>query len=199
MKAFWDDRYREAEAAYGMEPNVHFANALKSLPIGSILLPCDGEGRNALYAARAGWEVHSFDFSEAGVEKAKRWAASAGVNIHAVVADAFAYAPQRTFDAVALIFAHMPPPLRQDFHRLAASWLRPGGTLILEGFRPDQLQYSSGGPKDENMLFTSPMLCSDFQSLNILQCENTLTVLDEGPFHQGPAAVIRLIAQSPTC
>tara|TARA_B110000091_G_C13384370_1_gene297464 strand:- start:163 stop:348 length:186 start_codon:yes stop_codon:yes gene_type:complete len=35
----------------------------------TIFLPCDGEGRNAIFAAKLGLIVISFDASSAGVEK----------------------------------------------------------------------------------------------------------------------------------
>ena len=194
MKEFWNERYGAEEAAYGKEPNAFLAEQLALLTPGSVLLPCDGEGRNALHAARTGWDVHSFDYSSEGVEKAQRWAAEADVTLNACVADAFAFEPGRSFDVVALVFAHMPADKRQAFHHRAASWLRPGGTLILEGFNPDQLQFTSGGPKDPSMLFTEAMLREDFAELDIVQCELARTELSEGPFHQGPAAVARLVA-----
>ena len=195
MKEFWNERYGAEEAAYGKEPNAFLAEQLALLKPSSVLLPCDGEGRNALHAARTGWDVHSFDYSKEGVEKAQRWAREANVALNACVADAFAFEPERTFDVVGLVFAHMPADKRRAFHHRAVSWLRPGGTLILEGFNPDQLQFTSGGPKDSSMLFTEAMLQEDFAELDIVQCELARTELNEGPFHQGPAAVARLVAK----
>ncbi len=198
MKAFWDERYGTEDTVYGREPNAFLAEQLAGRPLGSILLPCDGEGRNALHAARLGWEVHSFDYSHTGVEKALRWAEAAGVAVNACVADAFAFEPEQAFDAVALIYAHMPAERRAAFHQRAVQWLRPGGTLILEGFNPEQLGNPSGGPKDAAMLFTEEMLRADFAELDIEVCQTAATVIDEGPYHRGPAAVIRLVATRPT-
>jgi hypothetical protein len=76
-----------------------------------------------------------------------------------------------------------------------AAALRPGGVLLLEGFTPAQLAYTSGGPKDPAMLFTAAMLQADFATLEIEMLEEQLVVLNEGPYHQGEAAVIRLIAR----
>jgi hypothetical protein len=69
--------------------------------------------------------------------------------------------------------------------------------LILEGFNPEQLQFQSGGPRDLSMLFTEAMLRSDFEGLEISSLEQKHTTLNEGPYHQGPAAVIRLLARKP--
>ena len=78
-----------------------------------------------------------------------------------------------------------------------AGWLKPGGTLILEGFGPGQLAFSSGGPKVLDMLFTTAMLESDFAGLEVQLCVTEEAVLDEGPYHQGQAELTRLVARKP--
>jgi len=63
MKEFWNERYAKNEFIYGTEPNEFFRKELEILPAGKIILPCDGEGRNAVFAAKLGWKVNAFDFS----------------------------------------------------------------------------------------------------------------------------------------
>lgn len=70
MKDFWNERYKESDYIYGTLPNEFFAASLASLNPGKIILPCEGEGRNAVYAASLGWTVLAFDFSESAKEKA---------------------------------------------------------------------------------------------------------------------------------
>lgn len=195
MKQFWDERYAEPYFVYGEAPNAFFESRLKELAPGKLLLPCEGEGRQAIYAAAQGWEVDAFDQSEVGREKALQWAAKAGLSFRYTLQDATSYQPKAEYDAVALIFAHLPAAHRQQFHRHMAAALQPGGVLLLEGFTPAQLAYTSGGPKDISMLFTAEMLQADFASLEIEWLEEEHVVLNEGPYHQGEAAVIRLIAR----
>jgi hypothetical protein len=57
VKDFWNNRYDEEAYAYGLSPNIFFKEQLDLLPRGSILLPAEGEGRNAIYALNVGWEV----------------------------------------------------------------------------------------------------------------------------------------------
>ena len=71
MKDFWDSRYKETAFVYGEMPNVFFAEELKKIEPGTIILPCEGEGRNAVFAAQLGWNVKAFDFSESGKQKAE--------------------------------------------------------------------------------------------------------------------------------
>lgn len=195
MKAFWDERYAATDYAYGEQPNVWFAEQLARLVPGRLLLPCEGEGRNAMYAARLGWEVEAFDQSEAGRNKAMELAARHGQSITYALADALAYENAQPFDAMALVFAHLPEPLRANFHRRMANLLKPGGTLLLEGFHTTQLGRSSGGPRELSMLFTPEMLRADFSDFHIQQLEVATVHLNEGPFHQGEAVVVRLLAQ----
>jgi hypothetical protein len=197
MHSIWDERYASHETVYGKEINVFLGQTLSTLPAGRLLLPCEGEGRNAIAAARQGWEVDAFDGSAVAVEKTLRAAEEAGVAVRCVQADAMEYpvAPGH-YDAVGLVFAHMPPALRRGFHRRMASGLRPGGTLILEGFGPGQLAFASGGPRELGMLFTEEMLRDDFAGLEVVQCETREVVLDEGPFHQGRAQVTRFVGRA---
>ena len=201
MQRFWDERY-QVEGVYGFEPNPFWVKTLESIQpspeAGSLLLPCEGEGRNAVWAAKQGWTVDAFDSSSVAVATCNRWAASAGVEVNAHHADAFEFAGRPDgYDVVGLFYAHMPADRRAEFHQRVMNWLRPGGTLILEGFEPRQLGLPSGGPKDINMLFTPEMLASDFASLNIATNTTVETNLNEGPYHQGPAHIIQFIAQKP--
>ena len=142
MKQMWEERYGRDEYAYGEEPNAFFKACLDRLPApGRLLLPGEGEGRNAVYAARQGWTVHAFDFSAAGREKALRLADRYGVHIDYEVADyETAHLEPESFDAVALIFTHMHERIRRTVHRKLVSALKPGGHLFLEAYSPEQLR-----------------------------------------------------------
>jgi 2-polyprenyl-3-methyl-5-hydroxy-6-metoxy-1,4-benzoquinol methylase len=204
MKGHWNDRYINNEAAYGKTPNVYFAKTLRALGKTSdltkmnILLPCDGEGRNAIYAAQLGLKVRSFDASEVGVKKSLQWAKEAGVTIHSTCEDAFEFYPKENYDVIGLIFAHMPTDLREEFHKKIESWLAPGGTLILEGFHKEQLGRQSGGPKKKEMLFDTQMMKDDFSKLEFIQVEKVVTEISEGEFHNGEAVTLQMRAKSIT-
>lgn len=199
MKDFWNDRYSQEQMVYGAEPNEYFREQLQRLKPGRLLLPAEGEGRNAVYAAQQGWQVTAFDFSETGYKKAMALAEQRGVTINYQVTGAsqFTCEPESQ-DAVALIYAHFPPTLREEMHSKAISWLKPGGTVILEAFHPNQLGYSSGGPKDENMLYTAQLLQNDFNLLMIQQLDEMEKQLNEGPYHSGVGYVTRLVAKKTT-
>jgi len=195
--SFWNARFGADPTVYGKGPNVFFAQQLAALKPGRILLPGDGEGRNAVHAASEGWSVRSFDASSVGVEKAKAMAAERGVAIAAEVGDCHDWEPGEHVDAVGLCYLHLPPALRAEFHPRVADWLKPGGTLIVEGFGPGQLAFTSGGPKALDMLFTTAMLEVDFAGLDVVLSVTEEVVLDEGPYHQGQAEVTRFVARKP--
>lgn len=192
---FWNEKYAAETLHYGEKPNRYLALMLDSRAPGRLLLPAEGEGRNAVFAARHGWEVHAFDQSARGREKALALAEKAGVEIHYQQADALAYQPEGKFDAIALIYTHLPAELRRPFHAKLPDWLRTAGEIWVEAFAPGQLQFRSGGPQNEAMLYTPALLEEDFGAhLQIRQNEITQYELDEGPGHQGKGEVVRFRA-----
>lgn len=196
MSLHWDERYNRKEYVYGSTPNVFFENQLTDLKPGFILLPCEGEGRNALFAAQSNWNVVAFDSSEVGKNKAMALATQNNVSYDYQILDVNeANFEPESFDVIALIYAHFKPQLRSKFHATIQRWLKPGGKIILEAFNPEQLNYNSGGPKDLDMLYSTDILYKDFEGMKIELIETSTIVLDEGAFHQGDAAVIRFVAQ----
>jgi len=193
MTEFWNERYAASEYAYGTEPNLFFRESLEKIPPGKILFPAEGEGRNAVFAAKLGWDVTAFDVSIEGKKKAELLAGSNSVKIDYLIGnyDIVSF-PVNHFDCIVLIFAHMNPSKRKEYHQKLISFLRPGGVIILEGFSKKQINNNSGGPRDINMLFSENELQSDFVLLSELIITETDYNLDEGSFHQGIASVIRI-------
>ncbi len=192
MKEFWNERYSEKEYVYGENPNEFLKEQLLKLPVGKILFPCEGEGRNAVFAAANHWDTFACDFSESGKEKAMALALKNGVSISYDICDVLEYqAPNNSFDAIALAFAHFPKNIRRKVHHKLLDMLKPGGVIILVGFNKKQLGKSSGGPKLLEMLFDEKMLSGDFEKCEIEALEEKNALLSEGHYHQGEAEIIR--------
>ena len=143
-----------------------------------------------------GWSMRWLAKQLAGEGFSPRWLGYAGVS----------GGPQPTLprlreamasaDAVVMIYLHLPPALRPAVHAKLVQALKPGGLLLLEAFHPKQLGYSSGGPKDEAMLYTLDMLRADLaDGMEEVMAEEGPATLDEGPGHQGPAWVTRWIGR----
>jgi hypothetical protein len=197
MKQLWNERYSAKEYVYGKTPNEFFKNYINNETPKTILLPCEGEGRNSVYAAKKGWQVHALDFSEVAREKAMKWADANKVDIHYDVADIVDWDAEIKIDCIALIFAHFSTENREAIHRKLISKLNPGGCFILEAFSKKQLDYDSGGPKTLDRLYDLNILKNDFASLKIEFLQERTVHLQEGSYHEGEASIIRMIAKNP--
>ena len=198
MSQFWDERYLTDEYVYGKEANAFFSTQLDEADPGLMLLPGEGEGRNAVYAARKGWAVDAFDQSSVGQAKALALASELGTEISYSVCrmEDFSF-KQNHYDAVGLMYFHTDPAGRIFLHRKVFESLKPGGKLILEAFHKEQLKNDTGGPKSPALLFDEETLSSDFALFETLLLEKQDIVLNEGPFHQGAASVIRFLGKKP--
>ena len=193
----WDSRYSEDGFAYGTTPNVFLSSFTDTFKAGQkVLVIGDGEGRNGVWLAEQGCEVVSVDSSRVGVKKAKSLAVKKGLEIEAVCADLNHWDwPESEFDFVVIIFVHFPPDMRAILHKKVVTALNPDGQLIMENFTDEQLNYSSGGPPFLEMLYTAEMMADDFESLEIQRLEECIIELNEGKYHCGEGAVVRLIAK----
>lgn len=194
MKEFWNERYSKKEYAYGITPNLFLKAHLDSIPKGKILFPAEGEGRNAVYAAQQGFEVFAFDISEDGKRKADELASENKViiNYNVTSVEEITY-PQDYFDAIVFIFVHFPPAVRKQYYQKLLSYLKPNGTIIFEAFGKAQIHLNSGGPKQEEMLFSEEEIKKEFPNIDFKLLETIEINLDEGPFHQGRANVVRFL------
>jgi len=101
----------------------------------------------------------------------------------------------KQYDAVGLIFVHLPEVLRKKFHQEVYNSIKPGGFMVLEAFAKEQAQLESGGPRDATLLYDAPSLCNDFPFLHMISCEQKEIFLEEGDYHKGKASVLRMIGQ----
>jgi len=197
----WNQRYAQASYAYGELPNVFFENALKDLHPGKLLLPAEGEGRNAVYAAKMGWQVDAFDLSESGKNKALALADKNQVSIIYQVADvANIQFPFESFDAIALIYAHFLAEDKSAYHKQLSNYLKIGGMLIFEAFGKSHVNYQAenpavGGPKSLEMLFSIEELENDFTGFEFHYLKEEIVDLNEGLYHKGKGAVVRMIGK----
>ncbi|HEY5589672.1 MAG TPA: class I SAM-dependent methyltransferase [Paludibacter sp.] len=192
MTEIWNQRYAQKEYVYGIKPNEFYKEQLLKLQPGKILFPAEGEGRNAVFAALNGWDVVAFDSSLEAKNKAEKLAAKNNVTMNYLISsiEEFEY-EENSFDTIVLVYVHTEN--RDENHRKLIRFLKPGGTLILEGFSKNQLSNNSGGPRNLSMLFSAEELNNDFQSLKDLNISELDIELEEGLLHIGKASVIRIV------
>ena len=133
---FWDDRYRESERIWSGNPNSGLVGEVADLAPGTALdLGC-GEGGDAIWLARQGWQVTATDISRVALDRAAGHAAQAGVGerIDWQRHDLGVSFPAGSFDLVSAAFLHsfgdMP---RERILRAAAAAVAPGGVLLIVG------------------------------------------------------------------
>jgi hypothetical protein len=197
----WDDRYSKDEFAYGEQPNNYLSEQLKKLNPGAILFPAEGEGRNAVFAAKSGWTVSAFDISVEGKKKALWLAEKNKVTIDYQVGELqLLNYNNEQYDAIALIYAHFPADFKSLYHKTLDKYLRKNGSVIFEAFSKKHIDYISrneqvGGPKDIAMLFSIDELKSDFADYEIIELAEKEIELNEGLFHNGKGSVIRFVGR----
>lgn len=182
----WNERYRKEEFAFGEQPNNYLKYQLEKLTAGSILFPAEGEGRNAVFAAKPGWAVSAFDISVEGQRKASRLTATSKVTIDYQVGElqTLNYEAEQ-FDAIALIYAHFPAAIKSLYHKTLDTYLRKNGIIIFEDFSKRHLEYNAknpkiGGPKELDSLFSIAELESDFANYEIIELVEKEIELSEG-------------------
>ena len=194
----WEQRFSVGEYLFGERPNAYLASKVDLLARGArVLSIADGEGRNSVWLAERGLRVDAFDFSPTAVAKARRLAGLRGVHVEFSVAELFAWnwAPS-AYDVVAAIFIQfVTPSERERLFPLIRQTLKPGGLLILQGYRPEQLQYGTGGPPKADHLYTEAMIRDLLPGMDILELRCYDEHVAEGKGHAGMSALMGVTAR----
>jgi len=201
-EAMWSTRYRDAGDAYlfGVEPNawlVRHSDVLAAYR--TVLSVADGEGRNSVWLAQQGMDVTASEISPVALEKARKLAAGRGVKVNFERADLLAYDwPEAAYDAVVAVFIQfVGPQERASVFSGIRRAVKPGGTVMLQGYTPKQLEYKTGGPSSEENLYTAALLRESFAGWEILRLDEYDDDLSEGMGHNGRSALIGMVAKKP--
>jgi SAM-dependent methyltransferase len=196
----WNQRFSAPGYLFGTTPNRFLESQQARFKPGQrALAVADGEGRNGVWLAGLGLQVTSVDFSPVALAKARQLAERAGVAIETIEADLASWVwPAAAYDLVVAIFIQFaPPPMRKAMFVGMQAALKPGGLLVLEGYRPQQVDYGTGGPPHRENMYTKGLLESAFAELEILHLAEYDAVIEEGEGHKGLSALIDLVARKP--
>lgn len=200
MTSAWDARFGSEAYLFGTEPNAFLRSQAFRFEKGMhVLAVADGEGRNGVWLAGKGLHVVSLDASSVGLDKARKLAAQRNVTLDIVQADLadWMWAPAR-YDAVVAIFIQFAEPdLRDRIFEGIHATLKPGGFLVLQGYRREQLRHGTGGPPDIEKLYTRELLLRMFARWDVLHLEEHDAVIQEGSGHSGMSALVDLVARKP--
>jgi SAM-dependent methyltransferase len=193
----WDQRYSIDGYLFGTEPaDFLVTHAPLLAPASRVLAVADGEGRNSVYLAQLGHDVVAMDASPVGVAKAQELAAQRSVTVDFRVADIMAWDwTAEAYDAVVAIFIQFLSPEQHPavFEGMQRA-LRPGGRLLLHGYRPEQVALGTGGPPDPAAMYTEELLRDAFGAMDIERLASYVAVIEEGDGHRGQSALIDLVA-----
>lgn len=191
----WDERYAQEGYLYGTEPNDFLKENFHKIPKGKVLFLAEGEGRNAVFLARQGYEVTAMDSSAVAMKKAERLAQKNDVSITTRVADLSDFdLGQEQWDGIVSIFCHLPPPLRQTVHAKIVRALKKGGVFLAEAYTLEQLRFKTGGPPVKELLVNLSMLRKELKGLRFIHAIEMERMVHEGQLHFGKGAVVQIIA-----
>ena len=162
---FWDELYRSRGSVWSGEPNESLVKYVSGLPAGTALDVGCGEGADAIWLARRGWRVTAVDISSVALERATNSATQAGEKVaerikwvrtdltESVLTDA-------TYDLVCAFFMQLPKTERDVLFRRLADLVAPGGSLLIVGHHPSDLDVPVNRPKAPELFYTASELAA---------------------------------------
>lgn len=193
----WDARFGGPDFLYGTAPNDFLREHAHRLQ-GPVLSLAEGEGRNAVFLAERGLDVLGVDGSAVGLAKAQRLAAERGVRIRTQRADLAQFVPQAGhYGSVVMVFAHLPPAVRQRLYPQVERALKPGGLLLLEGYAQAQLGRDTGGPPTPDLLMSAAAIGQEWPGLQVEWLREVEREVHEGRGHTGLGAVVQFMGRKP--
>lgn len=195
----WNQRFAADHYVFGEAPNAYLKSQAAHLVPGTALAVADGEGRNGVWLAQQGLEVDAFDFSENALRKAQALAQSRQVAVNWVHSDwqSFGWRPAHYNNVVGIFFQFATPEERSTLFARMLDSLKPGGTLIIQGYTPRQLDFNTGGPGKLAHLYDESLMLDAFGDLDILDLRTYEAEMAEGTGHQGMSGLLGLTARKP--
>jgi SAM-dependent methyltransferase len=164
---YWEDRYRGRTAVWSGRPNPQLVAEAGELTPGMALDAGCGEGADAVWLASRGWRVTAVDFATTALSRAREHAEAVGEGIADridwVPADLSGWTPAAEhFALVSTHYVHVAASRAALFRRLAAA-VAPGGTLLIVGHHPSDMQ-TIQRPFGPELYFTAEEIAADLDA-----------------------------------
>jgi SAM-dependent methyltransferase len=148
-KTYWDRHWQDIDPGAGRDipPNPYLVREVSDLVPGSALEAGCGEGAEAIWLGRAGWQVVAADIAGEPLARAADRAAALGLGeeqVQWVQADLSSWEPAATFELVTTHYAH-PAMSQLAFYERLSGWVAPGGSLLVVGHL-----HGDHGPHDDH-------------------------------------------------
>lgn len=195
-KEKWDNQFSEKPFTYGKTANAFIQEKSYLFPSSSkIACFAEGEGRNAIYLAKLGYDVTAYDLSSVGLRHAILLAKENNVTIKTVEADLTKTKPEKKYDGAIMVFGHVEKTNQRKFITNIIDSVRPGGYVLFEIYSEKQIKYDTGGPGNIHYLYDpidilnwiKPYECSHFYYGEANR--------QEGYRHTGVGHVIQVVIQ----
>jgi cyclopropane fatty-acyl-phospholipid synthase-like methyltransferase len=194
----WDQRFSIDDYLFGKEPAQALLKLEKYLvPKGETLVIADGEGRNSVYLASKGFKVTASDYSKVASRKARALADKKNVEVNYRVEDFFdiIWSEKQYDNVVGICFQFVPQEKINEVMLGLKAATKKGGTLLVHGYTPKQINFGTGGPKDVSLMYTKETFTGLFNENDIILIEEYQANLSEGVGHNGQSAMIDFVAK----
>lgn len=194
----WDQRFSIDDYLFGKEPAQALLKLEKYLvPKGETLVIADGEGRNSVYLASKGFKVTASDYSKVASRKARALADKKNVEVNYRVEDFFdiVWSEKQYDNVVGICFQFVPQEKINEVMLGLKAATKKGGTLLVHGYTPKQINFGTGGPKDVSLMYTKETFTGLFNENDIILIEEYQANLSEGVGHNGQSAMIDFVAK----
>ena len=197
----YDQKYASREYYWGKKPSAICDKIIEIIRPSSDFRPklldlgC-GEGRNAVYFAKHGFEVVGLDLSLVGLEKTKRYAKEVGTHVETIHADIVSYQLADTYD---IIFStgtlhYLPPKVRNQHFQNYKNYTSRNGINAFSAFVTKAFIPRAPDAEENAYLYKSGELMSYYWDWEILHCvEEIFDCMSSGIPHKH--AVNRIIAR----
>ncbi|MCL1824194.1 MAG: methyltransferase domain-containing protein [Oscillospiraceae bacterium] len=177
---YYENTYRSSDEYYwGVTPSLTCLKVLALLPPDKRLKVLDigcGEGKDAVFFARCGYDVSAFDISDAGIEKTKRLADKAGVHVNAFKADICDYRLDSKYDILYSngSFHCIKPDLRDEIMSNYKANINENGLAVFQAFIKKPFIAPSPEKEEHHYPLKSGQLFTYFHDWYIEYCEETV-------------------------
>jgi len=173
--SYYEDKYRKENYFWGVQPSSMCLKVLEALPPIRPLKLLDigcGEGKDAVFFARCGYDVTAFDISNAGLEKTRRLAEQARVHVRTIRANLWDYRLGEQYDILFSSGAlhYIQPRLRDEVMENYRSHVSPGGVVMLQAFVAKPFIASPPEIEEHAYLWKSGQLFGYFHDWYIAWC-----------------------------
>lgn len=196
-KQHWDNSFSDQDYVYGESENV-FIHEMSDIIAEHSKVGCfaEGEGRNAVYLAKLGHDVTSYDQSTVGLEKTKTLAKQNDVNVKTVELDLTEEkVDANQYDAAIMVFGHVPKKDQPFLMESMMDSVKLGGYILFEVYSEEQLEYRTGGPPSFDMMYNPIDILHWIKDDKCIHFYYGEATRNEGKRHAGQGHVIQVVVK----